>query len=71
MTLSLNRPAACLPPLTPSLSPWCLVDQSSTVKSDNKPQKVVIGVVTLPSTFRHYVVPAKEASAYIQVCDTI
>lgn len=37
------------------------------MKSDMKPQKVTIGVVSLPSKFRHYVVPSKETSAYIQV----
>ena len=41
--------------------------QLSSVKSDRKPQKVTIGVTTLPSKFRHYVVPSKETSAYLQV----
>lgn len=70
---AISPPSWCLAcSLTPCPLPWPpLASQSSTVKSDNKPQKVVIGVVTLPSTFRHYVVPAKEASAYIQVGDTV
>jgi hypothetical protein len=43
------------------------VPQKTTIKGDSKPQKVTIGVLCLTSMFRHYIVPSKEASAYLQV----
>lgn len=46
------------------------VQRRTTIASDNKPHKVTVAMLSLPSSFRHYSVPALNAVAYLQCLTT-
>jgi len=41
--------------------------QRTTVKSDNKPKKVMVVQLSYAPSFRHFVVPSKDTNVFLQV----